>query len=301
MKKVSAGIFIAFILLSCSSKKGYKSDELLVKSIDSHHSIVILKSTGEQAFEGTYTYIAPFDDGYAIVSDTTDQFGVIDSTGTLILPIAYQQLWYSGEDMFSFTENDRIGFIDSKGALRIPAIFGGNAGARPRFSEGVCAVMDSTDTYITFINKDGKKAMDFTITGTMGGAGSYYFPEFHDGLAVAHKNYVFGYINHKGEWAIPPQFDNAHRFGDGLAAVRKKGEVFFIDTKGNRAIARSFGAIDEGCCGFDYGFFHKGRAQVNVDTSQKQFDISDDRYDFSQLHWAVINKQGIIVDTAHWE
>jgi hypothetical protein len=53
----------------------------------------------------------------------------------------------------------------------------------------------------------------------------------------------------------------------------------FINTKGERAISRSFGAIDEGCCGFDYGFFQNGKVRVNLDSTKSDNYIDDARYD----------------------
>jgi hypothetical protein len=298
MKSFGMIAMLSLMLLACDSpKKGYPSSALTPKLIDGEHYVYVLP-TGEQAFEEQFDYATEFEDGYAIISDSNDLCGIIDSTGTIILPYSYSDLWFAGEGMYSFRKNYLIGFIDRRGNVRIPPIYGGDGGASPRFSEGVCAVIDSTNSYYIFIDKNGRKAIDIKIEGTLGGAGTYYFPEFHDGLCVAHDKYKFGYIDHAGKWAIPPQFDQAHRFGDGLAAVRKKGLVMFINTKGERAIARSFGAIDEGCCGFDYGFFQNGKARVNLDSTQSDIDIdaNDSDYDYQRAIWGIIDTKGNILE-----
>lgn len=289
---------LSLIITSCGiQKKGYSSSELQPKLIDGEHYVYVLPS-GEQAFTEQFDYATEFEDGYAIICDSNELCGLIDSTGTVIIPYSYTELWFAGEGMYSYRVDEKLGFIDRKGNLRIPPIYGGVGGARPRFSEGVCAVIDSTNSYYLFIDKNGQKAIDITIEGTLGGAATYYFPEFHDGLCVAHDKYKFGYIDRAGKWAIPPQFDQAHRFGDGLAAVRKKGLVMFINTKGERAISRSFGAIDEGCCGFDYGFFQNGKARVNLDSTQSDIDIdaNDSEYDFQKAIWGIIDRNGNILE-----
>lgn len=42
---------------------------------------------------------------------------------------------------------------------------------------------------------------------------------FHEGLAAMRKGNVYGYIDPSGTWVIPPGFDEAHNFSDGLALV----------------------------------------------------------------------------------
>ena len=296
MKSLGMIAMLIPLLLACGiQKKGFPSSDLKPKIIDGEHYVYVLPS-GEQAFVDQFDYASEFEDGYAIISDSNEICGIIDSTGTIILPYSQPDLWFAGEGMYSFRKNDRIGFIDRKGNIRIPAIYGGDGGARPRFSEGVCAVIDSTDSHYLFIDKNGRKVFDRIVEGTLGGAATYYFPEFHDGLCVAHDKYKFGYIDHIGKWVIPPQFDQAHRFSEGLAAVRKKGLVMFINTKGERAISRSFGAIDEGCCGFDYGFFQNGKVRVNLDSTQSDIDIDDARYDYQKATWGIIDTRGNILE-----
>jgi hypothetical protein len=70
----------------------------------------------------------------------------------------------------------------------------------------------------------------------------------------------------------------------------------FINTKGERAISRSFGAIDEGCCGFDYGFFQNGKVRVNLDSTQSDIDIDDARYDYQKATWGIIDTKGNILE-----
>jgi hypothetical protein len=59
--------------------------------------------------------------------------------------------------------------------------------------------------------------------------------EFHEGLAPIRKGKVYGYIDPSGTWVIPPQFDEAHSFSDGLALVvwYQKREWAYVDKHGN--------------------------------------------------------------------
>lgn len=64
----------------------------------------------------------------------------------------------------------------------------------------------------------------------------------------------WGYVNSVGEQAIPPQFDNAHPFSDGLAKIEHAGKIGFIDEGGHIVIAPLFDRAES---------FREGRAAVS--------------------------------------
>lgn len=53
-------------------------------------------------------------------------------------------------------------------------------------------------------------------------------PNFHEGVAVVEINGRMGYIDKTDEWVIPPTFDRAKRFSEGLAAVKEGAAVINI-------------------------------------------------------------------------
>jgi hypothetical protein len=247
--------------------------------------------------------VTEFSNGYALVADYPIYKG-IDTTGKILFTKKVGDdvfIDYAREGMYSIVEGNRIGFLNHLGKQVIPKIYGGG-GKTPKFSEGTCVVIDSTDSYYLFINKKGEKVLDLIIEGTFGGAGTFQYPEFHDGLCMAHKNYKFGFINHRGEWVIEPTYDAVTHFSEGLAAVRILGEVFFINTNGAKVFNRSFGIMyDEGCCGFEYGLFKNGEAMVNVDISQIHINPSD-YFSKNRIErnpeldqFAIINRKGEII------
>jgi hypothetical protein len=115
------------------------------------------------------------------------------------------------------------------------------------------------------IDKTGRSV--FTVDG--------YVEEFHEGLAVlsvekrpghaadSTAHFLSGYIDRSGKVVVPPRFDEAHDFSEGLAAVRPKkttilgmGDTWgYIDKSGKYAIAPRFN---------EAGPFKKGVAQVHV-------------------------------------
>lgn len=57
---------------------------------------------------------------------------------------------------------------------------------------------------------------------------------YSDGLLrVQTEDHLYGYIDSKGDIAIPPTYTLAYNFSEGLAIVNKNGQQMVIDTKGN--------------------------------------------------------------------
>ena len=56
--------------------------------------------------------------------------------------------------------------------------------------------------------------------------------DFSEGLHPVKQNGLWGYINKQAEWVIPPQYDSADNFRDGLALVEKDGKLMYIDHSG---------------------------------------------------------------------
>ena len=55
---------------------------------------------------------------------------------------------------------------------------------------------------------------------------------FHEGLMPVSQNGQYGYINEQADWILPPQWDYAWDFENGLALVEKDGKLAYIDHDG---------------------------------------------------------------------
>lgn len=55
---------------------------------------------------------------------------------------------------------------------------------------------------------------------------------FSEGLHPVKQNGLWGYINEQIQWVIPPQYNSADNFRDGLALVEKDGKLMYIDHRG---------------------------------------------------------------------
>ena len=58
------------------------------------------------------------------------------------------------------------------------------------------------------------------------------FGNFSEGLSPVKLNGSWGYIDETAQWVIPPQYDDASSFRDGLALVEKDGKLMYIDHSG---------------------------------------------------------------------
>ena len=56
--------------------------------------------------------------------------------------------------------------------------------------------------------------------------------EFIECLHPVMQRGLWGYIDENAQWVIPPQYDSAASFSDGLALVEKDGKLMYIDHSG---------------------------------------------------------------------
>lgn len=280
--------FFCFVILFLSSTQGFSQDIIAVEKSDDKW-IYVYKSTGKQAFPGEWKWALDFYEGNALVSCFNGSMGLLNEKGEMVLPCEYDNIGELHDGLRAISREYKVGFCDVNGTIVIPLTFRNDSQILSEFSEGLACVMQN-DNYI-FIDKQGKKAINIEF-GFWGGAAVYYLPRFKEGLSVAHKKYKFGFIDKKGKWIIKPQYDAADEFSEGLAAVRKGKKVFYIDKTGKRAFKRNLGCVDEGCCGFIYGKFINGQAEVNISTRMLGKSKQDQ---YCEEIRAIIDRQGNII------
>jgi hypothetical protein len=205
-----------------------------------------IERTGKYAIKPQFSVAAEFSEGLAAVkSPQNAYYGFIRKDGTMAIKAEY-------EDAVSFSEGLALvylknfwGFIDTAGKIAIDLKFD-SAGS---FSEGLAkfGVRDpgkkATGFYggsfdnLVFSGKWGyiDKAGNTAISAQFDEAG-----RFAEGLAAVKKGALWGYIDQKGKLVIAPQFDEADPFSEGLAAVSKGGRWGYVDKTGRLAIGCQF-------------------------------------------------------------
>lgn len=86
-----------------------------------------------------------------------------------------------------------------------------------------------------------------------------------DAMALERSGKKTGFLDATGRWSIPPQYENALPFSEGLAAVQEDGKWGFIDATGKEVIPARF---DEAY------YFNQGVALVAVGDQRQLIDKS---------------------------
>ncbi len=195
----------------------------------------------------SYEYDKKYSEGLLGVKQN-QKWGFIDSTTKVKIPLVYEEVRDFHEGMAAVTKADKDGdnfmvYINKSGK-ELPGIRASYLNASD-FSEGVAfykknydAVRNFQDPSVYYINTTGK--VIFTSS-----ANDYFkHGKFSNGLAAVPdgKTRKYGYINTKGELAIPYLYDipgkkdfpTMMEFKDnGTATVEKDGKMLVIDRKGN--------------------------------------------------------------------
>ena len=238
---------------------------------------------------GTYQDLAPFSEGRCAFSPGGGLWGFLDRDGKVVIPPVFEMLYVhamlfkEGLCLVRDAANNKV-CIDRWGrvAIRLP----GNVSSVYPFSGGLVRVSvdigPSDDnpldwgrirprTLWGYVGRDGRMAIEprFGTAGdfseglapvTMTEDGSYEitrelisrwnpYPDFPEPAPR------WGFIDTKGEVAIPFLYEKAGHFSEGLAAVKQNGSWGYIDREGRMVI----GAVFE-----DAQAFRDGIAEVVV-------------------------------------
>ena len=160
-----------------------------------------------------------------------EQFGFVDSTGTLVISLQYDlALWFSeglaaaGESVSAedgTAGQALLGYIDTEGRTVIPPRFA----ATGPFSEGLAAAVPQGGDKIGFIDRTGEWVIEPQFEWN---SSWMLLSLFSEGLARMLRDNLIGYIDTSGRWVIEPLFPlletmvsawSPGHFSEGLAAV----------------------------------------------------------------------------------
>lgn len=210
-------------------------DSLLV---DSYGGYIMHKNgyCGAMALDGSvlipcdrYTYVGPAVDGVRHIC-RDDAWGMCTTTGEIITDCQWNNPGYfhDGLAFVSDMSGRNYGYINEQGELMIPLTLS----HADDFHDGA-AVVRFTDGTWQLIDPSGRNLCDQAWDD---------MEQFSTGaLIMVEKDGKFGYVNRRGEVAIPLIYDRAQEFGDGLALVRLGEDTFWIDENGERALDRPEG------------------------------------------------------------
>lgn len=186
-------------------------------------------------------------EGLAAFHNDDNKVGFMNSMGHIVIPPIYDAEMSQMPILPEFKEglaavhiypehssDGKWGFIDKTGKIVVPLQYK-YAGS---FNEGLASVVNFNDK-VGFINRNGQVIIPFKYAyNEVAMYGNITTPQFSEGLAAvkATDNGKYGYINKGGILVIPYQYDNVNDFSEGLAAVSKNNQEFFIDETGKTVI-----------------------------------------------------------------
>ncbi len=175
---------------------------------------------GKLVIPAKYEEATHFSEGLAAVSIAghTHKFCYINKRGKIVIPERTCTSAYPFHSGLARIQLLRSGYIYINKSGRIA--FNKKFDRAYDFSEGL-ALVEINDRFY-YIDTKGRIALNGTSFKYMNGP-------FKEGFAYAiNEDKKYGFINKKGEWVIPPQFEEARSFSDGVAAIKINGKWGFI-------------------------------------------------------------------------
>ncbi len=158
-----------------------------------------------------------------------DKWGFMDTTGTIAIDAAYDDVGPFSEGLASLNKNGKWGFINKEGDIIIKPIYK-SAWA---FHEGFARI-EQFDQPAQFIDKSGIPII---------GEGWAAADDFSDGRARVSVGSAFGYIDASGQIVIQPIYTRGYNFSRGLCVVEFQDKLGVINTKGTEIVKAQFDQI----------------------------------------------------------
>lgn len=192
-----------------------------------------------------------------------ENWGFIDTTGKLVIEPQFENTFYEpffrdGVAVIQMVKGGDFGAIDKTGKTVVPCKFY----RLTPFSDGVAVVYKPADAgnantraHCKIVSKTGMIVNDSTIN-------DYSLQtRFSEGLSYYREKSTYGYLDTKGNIAIPNIFDDVRDFSDGMAAVYTKKGWTFTDKSGK--------TIDNFYYRTEPGAFHDGIATFTNNEGKK--------------------------------
>jgi len=236
MKKIPCLFSIAILLLCSFGCKNKDSQERLFVICSEAGKFGYINKEGEIVIKPQFERSMNFSDGLAVFI-SGKKYGYINTKGEVVIPPKFDFAYDFIDDRASVYLDGKSGFIDKNGDF----VFVINSGedCDGFYSEGL--VSKWVDHKVGFLDKDGKTVIEPQLFDEAG--------RFSEGLAPVKINGKWGFINKKGDIVIEPNFNAVMDFSDGMAEVCKliDGHTFkngYIDKAGKFVIDPIYDAAD---------------------------------------------------------
>ncbi len=227
---------------------------------------------GELVIMPQFIDVTSFKNGIAGFTMDDTYWGLINKTGEIIVEPDFWEI--------ELDENDPL--YKKYGIHKLPSIFSYNEEGMYHYIDKEGRVFPGDDYHAADKFSDGLAAVCHKKTekwGYMDPTGKIVIPpqfdrafEFHEGVAVIEDDGKYGYVDKAGRIVMQPQFDWAESMQEGLAVIKKDGKYGYMDKTGKIVIPPKYISADG---------FSGGVAIVKMETENGE-------------------KQGVIDKTGKW-
>lgn len=163
-------------------------------------------------------------EGRVAMADAQGRFGFTDLKGHWLIPARFEAAEGFHEKLAPAREKGQWGFIDHRGQWAIPPRFD----SADQFHQGWANVtkgmrdgfIDTHGRWLDSATLKASETLEHAVFISPGG--------FSDGLARIQIDQKTGYLDTAGRLVIPPQFEEAWDFVEGIALVKTQGQWHFI-------------------------------------------------------------------------
>ena len=241
--------------------------------------ISFMDRAGNIVMKGPYCATGRFSDGLAVTATICNnpkrnqshedlELNFIDKTGAVVLTIR-ADLYFDGtwpaysSGLINIERSGKCGYVDREGKIRIPFTF---VICQP-FADGVAHV--SNGQRWLFIEPSGRETKPF------GFKYGFFYGCRQDICLFEDTKKKFFYFNRLTKKRIPGKFTAGGMFSEGLAPVSKGKKWGYIDSKGNLAIPYKYDFASP----FSYGMAYVRRPHSSysyfIDKTQKRLHEGD--------------------------
>jgi hypothetical protein len=237
-----------------------------------------IDKTGKLAIPMKYTHAENFSEGLAAIKDG-DKGAFIDHSEKIVFEVPLDVTLGFHEGLVGVLNHGTLAYFDRNGKQISPPL--GYGPSSHSFSEGLVPVEIKGKT--GFMDRTGKILIEPQFEDA---------EDFSEGLAPvklrsdettwcpsapsgSRKGFTmkWGYIDKTGKIVIPPQYESAAPFSEGLGAINQCDEGFFIDKTGKKTVLGKFSWVSP---------FGAGISRIHV-------GVNEDRM------WGLIDKTGKII------
>lgn len=258
-----------------SADAGFKTGRFAWGYIDKNFNIV--KEAKPCCTIGLYQEIYGFHENRAIIKDSDlRKYGFIDSKGKMIVIPKYNEVtpFKNGYSVVEIPEKYSYGLIDSMGREVIEPIYWSvrevydgmtfvkldkvfecvNVYNGKSFKVNYDIIDNFSEGMALFGLYIGKRKNNVIKYGFIDKTGSEIVPpiyddasSFHEGMAYVKKGDFFGFIDKTGKEVIPCIYHGVSNFSQGLALAYKSEKCGYIDKSGNIVIPFNFDRASDFC------------------------------------------------------